>query len=274
MPNRRSFLKTGAMIAGSAGAAALPGRATAESTGQKPNASAACAVDGYGYRLPFFNPGSRLVFQGDSITDMNWGRNESDRNHYLGHSYVFLIAARLGIEIPEAKLDIYNRGKSGNAVWQLRKRWHQDAVEMKPDLLSILIGTNDVGEGLRHPKRKITPASFESDYRFILDASRKANPDLRLVLLDPFVQPTGPLKNEQAWKVRSEATAELRGVVAKLATDYDAVHIQTQDIFDKAAKVAGPENLIWDGIHPLPAGHELIARHWIQAVSERWPQQG
>ena len=277
MPNRRSFLKTGALSAGAVGAvsaAALTSRAAAESAGQTSSASAACAVDGYGYRLPSFEPGSRLVFQGDSITDMNRGRNESDRNHYLGHSYVFLIAARLGVEIPEAKLDIYNRGISANAVWQLRKRWQKDAVDMKPDLLSILIGTNDIGQGLRDPKRKITPASFESDYRFILDASRKANPELRLVLLDPFVLPTGRLKNEQAWKARSEPTAVLREVVAKLATDYEAVHIRTQDIFDKAAKVTGPENLIWDGIHPLPAGHELIARHWIQAVSERWPKQG
>jgi lysophospholipase L1-like esterase len=272
MPNRRSFLKTGALTAGAASAAALTSRAATESTEQNPSASAACAVDGYGYRLPSFKPGSRLVFQGDSITDMNRGRNESDRNHYLGHSYVFLIAGRLGVDMPEARLDIYNRGISGNAVWQLRKRWQKDAVDMKPDLLSILIGTNDIGQGLRDPKRRITPASFESDYRFILDASRKANPELRLVLLDPFVLPTGGLKNEQAWKSRSEPTAVLREVVAKLATDYEAVHIRTQDIFDKAAKVTGPENLIWDGIHPLPAGHELIARHWIQAVSERWPK--
>ena len=71
-------------------------------------------------------------------------------------------------------------------------------VDMKPDLLSILIGTNDVGQGLRNPQRKITLAAFESDYRFILDASRKANPDLRLVLLDPFVLPTGPLKNRES----------------------------------------------------------------------------
>ena len=64
----------------------------------------------------------------------------------------------------------------------------------------------------------------------------------------------------------------MRVVVAKLAKDYDAVHIPLQDIFDAAAKAAGsagPENLIWDGIHPLPAGHELIARHWLQAVSTR-----
>ncbi len=272
MPNRRSFLKAGALTAGAASAAALTSRAATASKEQKPSTSAACAVDGYGYHLPHFKPGSRLVFQGDSITDMNWGRNESDRNHYLGHSYVFLLAGRLGVEMPDAKLDIYNRGKSGNAVWQLRKRWQKDAVDMKPDLLSILIGTNDIGQGLRKPKDKITPAAFEADYRFILDASRKANPELRLVLLDPFVLPTGGLKNQKAYSVRRALTDELRVVVAKLAKDYDAVHIKTQDIFDKAAKASAPEYFIWDGIHPLPAGHELIARHWVHAVSKRWHQ--
>ena len=231
------------------------------------------AVPGYSDQQPSFKQGSRLLFIGDSITDMNWGRNEADRNHYLGHSYVFMLAGRLGIEMPEAKLDFYNRGKSGNAVWQLRKRWQKDAVEMKPDVLTILIGTNDVGQRLMKPKSKITPAAFEADYRFILDASRKANPDLRIVLMDPFILPTGPLKNPEAYDVRRALTDEMRVVVAKLAKDYDAVHIPLQDIFDAAAKAAGsagPENLIWDGIHPLPAGHELIARHWIQAVSTRW----
>ena len=213
------------------------------------------------------------MFQGDSITDMNWGRKESDRNHYLGHSYVFLIAARLGVELPEAQLDIYNRGKSGNAVWQLRERWQKDAVEMQPDLLSILIGTNDVGQGLRNPARIVTPAAFESDYRFILDASLKANPNLRLVLLDPFVLPTGPLQNVQAYQVRRAATDRLCEVVAKLGKDYQAVHIQTQDIFDAAAAEVPPEHWLWDGIHPLPQGHELIARHWLQEVAARWPQR-
>jgi len=222
--------------------------------------------------LPSFKKGSRLLFQGDSITDMKWGRNEKDRNHYLGHSYVFLLASRMGVDMPEVQLDFYNRGNSGNAVAQLRKRWQTDAIDMKPDLLSILIGTNDVGQGLRHPERSFTPAAFEADYRFILDASRKANPELRLVLLDPFVLPTGGLMNARVCAIRREATDKLRVVVAKLAKEYDAVHIKTQAIFDKAAKEVSPEYWMWDGIHPLPQGHELIARHWLQQVSARWPQ--
>ena len=61
-------------------------------------------------------------------------------------------------------------------------------------------------------------------------------------------------------------------VVAQLANDYDAVHIRTQEIFDSAATSVSPEQWMWDGIRPLPQGHELIARNWIQEVSARWPQ--
>jgi lysophospholipase L1-like esterase len=174
--------------------------------------------------------------------------------------------------MPDAQLDFYNRGNSGNKVADLRQRWQVDAIDMKPDVLTILIGTNDVGIGLTKPERKVTPAAFEADYRAILDASRKANPDLRLVLMEPFILQSGKLKDQQAYKVRREATDKLRAVVAKLAKEYDAVPIKTQDIFDAAARAVTAEQWMWDGIHPLPQGHELIARHWLQAVSARWPQ--
>lgn len=108
-------------------------------------------------QLPAFETGSRLLFQEDSITDMQWVRKQSDRNHYFGHSYVFLLAARMGVEMPEAQLDFYNRGNSGNSVAALRKRWQADAIDIKPDILTVLIGTNDVGAGLKYQARTVTP---------------------------------------------------------------------------------------------------------------------
>lgn len=254
MQDRRTFITSGVAAIGSA---AVGGNARAEQLGDEGQ-----AVGGYNYRLPTFKKGSRLLFQGDSITDMMWGRNESDRNHYLGHSYVYLIAARLGVDMPEAQLDFYNRGISGHTVSDLRKRWDKDAIAMKPDVLSILVGTNDAGRG-------VGAEAFEADYRHILDASRKSNPDLRLVLLDPFVLRCGKLKDEKAWTSRRSATDQFGKVVARLAKDYDAVHIRTQEIFDLAAQAVSPEHWIWDGVHPLPQGHELIARNWIQEASGR-----
>ena len=258
MLDRRTFLKGSAVAAS---AATICSTAHAHESSANPS-----GVGGYNYRLPAFKKGSRLLFQGDSITDMKWGRNQKDRNHYLGHSYVYLIAARLGVDMPEAELDITTRGMSGHKIEDLRKRWQKDAIEMKPDLLSILIGVNDVGRNLSGVDVK----TWETDYRFVLDASRKANPDLQIVLLDPFVLASGRLSNAEAFKKWRDQIERLISIVGQLAKDYNAVHIKTQDIFDAAAKAVSPEQWIWDGVHPLPQGHELIARNWLQEVSARW----
>ncbi|WP_372715801.1 SGNH/GDSL hydrolase family protein [Novipirellula sp.] len=216
--------------------------------------------------LPMLKKGSRLLFQGDSITDMKWGRNQQDRNHYLGHSYVFLIAAKLGVEMPASELEFFNRGHSGNTVADLRARWQKDAIEIQPDLLSILIGVNDVGRTIRAKLPHVPAEKWERDYRSILDASRSANPNLKIVLLDPFVLPSNRFSDGEYAKWRSEID-KLCGIVNALAEDYDAIHVRTQQIFDDAAKIAKPEHWIWDGVHPLPQGHELIARNWLQRLA-------
>jgi lysophospholipase L1-like esterase len=258
MLNRRTFLRDSVVAAcgASIGTTALAQVSGGDSS----------AVAGYNYRLPAFAKGSRLLFQGDSITDMKWGRNQKDRNHYLGHSYVYLIASRLGVDMPKAQLDFYNRGMSGHKVADLRKRWQKDAIEMEPDLLSILVGVNDVGRNLGG----VDVETWETDYRFIVDASRQANPDLRLVLLDPFVLASGRLSHGDAFKQWRDQVERLIPIVGRLAQDYNAVHVKTQAAFDAAAKAVSPEHWIWDGVHPLPQGHELIARNWLKEVSTRW----
>jgi lysophospholipase L1-like esterase len=257
--NRRNFVKGSVIALG----AAIP---NSGAVAQESKVSSS-GVEGYKYRLPRFKQGARLLFQGDSTTDMKWGRDEKDRNHYLGHSYVYLIAARLGVDMPEAKLDIYNRGMSGHKVNDLRARWQKDSLDMKPDLLSILIGVNDIGRNLDG----VDIATWESDYRYLLDSSRAANPDLRLVLLDPFVLSSGRLTNGDLYKKYREQVERLIPIVERLSMDYKTVHVKTQDIFDSAAKAVSPEHWIWDGVHPLPQGHELIARNWLQEVSSQVP---
>ena len=222
-------------------------------------------VNGFTYELPKFKNGARLLFQGDSITDMNWGRNQKDRNHYLGHSYVFLLASRLGVDMAEANLEFFNRGVSGNKVSDLRKRWHKDAIEMNPDWLSILVGVNDVSQGRGQP---IDLKKWEGDYRHILNESRKINPDLNIVLMDPFVLRMTRLSSDDQWKYWRGEIDKLGQIVSRMAKDFDAVHIETQKIFDQAARYTSPQHWIWDGVHPLPQGHELIARNWLQAVAK------
>jgi lysophospholipase L1-like esterase len=256
--NRRQFLKTGAACSGvmAAGVAASPG-AEAQST-----------PGGYDYRRPSFPGGSRLLFIGDSITDMKWGRNEKDRNHYLGHSYVYLIAARLGVDLSKAGLEFFNRGISGNRMRDLKARWQKDVIEMKPDLLSVLVGVND---RVVDQKRKFEADQWEADYREVLKRSREANPDLRIVLIDPFVLQSGwwMTKGGQ-WEISRAQIDRMGATVTRLAKEFGAVQVRMQDVFDAAAKAVSAGQWIWDGVHPLPQGHELIARQWLEEVSGRW----
>ena len=215
--------------------------------------------------LPKFENGARLLFQGDSITDMKWGRNQKDRNHYLGHSYVFLLASRLGVDMADANLEFFNRGVSGNKVSDLRKRWQKDAIEMNPDWLTVLIGVNDVSQGRGQP---VDLKKWEQDYRHILNQSRRANPKLNIVLMDPFVLRMTRLNSDDQWKYWRGEIDKLGKIVVRLAKDFNAIHIETQKIFDQAASQVSPGNWIWDGVHPLPQGHELIARNWLQAVAK------
>ena len=259
VPNRRAFF-------GSSAACAAAAVTTAQSEASQAHANAS-GIAGYDYRLPKLKEGATLLFQGDSITDMKWGREQSDRNHYLGHSYVFLIAARLHTDMPGAKLNFLNRGISGNTVGELLSRWQTDALDLKPDVLSILVGINDVGRAVR-AKKTVDVDAFTADYRSLLQQSRQANSDLKIVLLEPFVLPVTRVKAEwDAWRGQVD---RLRPLVAELASENDALLIKTQDIFDAAAQRADPPHWIWDGVHPLPQGHELIARNWIDSVAKAW----
>ena len=215
--------------------------------------------------LPKFENGARLLFQGDSITDMKWGRNQKDRNHYLGHSYVFLLASRLGVDMADANLEFFNRGVSGNKVSDLRKRWQKDAIEMNPDWLTVLIGVNDVSQGRGQP---VDLKKWEQDYRHILNQSRRANHKLNIVLMDPFVLRMTRLNSDDQWKYWRGEIDKLGKIVVRLAKDFNAIHVETQKIFDQAASQVSSGNWIWDGVHPLPQGHELIARNWLQAVAK------
>ena len=222
---------------------------------------------GFTYRLPDFKEGTRVLFQGDSITDMGRSRdpNTTDQNHILGHSYVFVVAGRLGMDMRGRQLHFINRGFTGNGAAELKARWSPDAIDVQPDVLSILVGVNNVmlNKDLE---------TFEADYRQLLDASRKANPDLKIVLLDPFTLKAGQLAaNEGRWNHMRGGIDSLLPIVARLAKDYDAVHIKTQEIFDQASALTSPGDWLWDGFHPTARGHELIARHWLEEVGARWP---
>ncbi|MGV3504747.1 MAG: SGNH/GDSL hydrolase family protein [Adhaeribacter sp.] len=208
-----------------------------------------------------------FLFQGDSITDGNRGRNQ-DPNHIMGHGYAFSIASRAGARFPEKSLSFYNRGISGNTVADLQSRWENDTLALKPDVLSILIGVNDTDQALKEKDPKATRV-YEQGYRSLLNQTKTSLPDCRLVLCEPFIAPVGRVK-ENWGKWQSEMMAKQQ-VVQQLAKEYKTIFVPLQKIFDLAAGRAPADYWIWDGIHPTVAGHELIAQEWLKQVSRELP---
>jgi lysophospholipase L1-like esterase len=178
--------------------------------------------------------GLTILFQGDSITDGGRTRN-SDWNHVLGHGYAYLIASRLWYDHPNKELMFYNRGISGNKVRDLVARWQQDTLDLKPDLVSILVGVNDVGDILRN-RNPESIEKFEETYRKLLDKTLEASPEIVLVLCEPFLLPVGMVKDRQEiW----EAEIALRQkIVRKLAAEYQTVFVEFQEVFNKACHKA------------------------------------
>ena len=205
-----------------------------------------------------FEANARILFQGDSITDGNRGRSE-DPNHILGHGYQFIIAAKHGAALADRKLTFLNRGISGNKVTDLEKRWQKDTLDLKPTVLSILIGVNDNSGG-------IPLDQYEANYDKLLTETKAALPEIKFVLCEPFTLPGGKDRGD-AWKTTLE---QRQAIVAKLAKKHAAALVRFQQAFDDACRQAPAEHWIWDGVHPTYSGHQIMAIAWERAVREHW----
>ncbi|MCU0918381.1 MAG: SGNH/GDSL hydrolase family protein [Planctomycetes bacterium] len=208
--------------------------------------------------------GAVVLFQGDSITDAGRDRNrENNANEAraLGTGYAFLAASRLLSARPEAGLKIYNRGISGNKVFQLAERWDKDCLGLKPGLVSILIGVNDIWHTL-NGKYEGTVEVYERDYRTLLTRTQKELPGVRLVVCEPFVLRCGAVTDK--WFPEFDG---YRAAARRVATDFQATFVPFQAMFDQAVRSAPPKYWAADGVHPTIAGAALMAQTWCDLVA-------
>lgn len=250
---RRGFLKTSSLALGAAGLAA---------------ANAAEAA-------PWLSPGRNLVakgdlilFQGDSITDAGRSRDKEkatapNNQPGLGNGYAWLAAAELLVDRPGDGLQILNRGISGHKVFQLAERWESDCLDIKPNVLSILIGVNDIWHSL-DPRLnyKGTVEIYERDFHALLARTKKALPKVKLVICEPFVLRCGAVNDK--WFPEFD---HYRAAAKRVAERQRATFVAFQTMFDEAVKYAPPEHWAGDGVHPSSAGASLMAYFWLKAVN-------
>lgn len=216
-----------------------------------------------------FREGARVLFQGDSITDGGRDRGGRYLDHTLGHGYPYIIAGIYGGHFPGLKLTFLNRGISGHKVADLAARWQNDTIALKPDVLSILIGINDVWHNIGGNK-EIKYAEIEATYDKMISDTLAALPGIKIVLCEPFILQGSA--NKAQWAEWESATKKIQQIVARLGEKHKLPVVHFQKIFDDAAKRAPADYWLFDGVHPFYAGHQLMADEWIRTVKEAWPR--
>ncbi|MVN23102.1 lysophospholipase [Mucilaginibacter sp. HMF7410] len=204
-----------------------------------------------------------VLFQGDSITDA--GRNKENMNpnnpSALGSGYAMIAGSELLFKYPEKNLKVYNKGISGNKVYQLAERWDADCLDLKPDVLSILIGVNDYWH--KHDgKYNGTIEVYRKDYQALLERTKKALPNVKLIIAEPFAVP----EVKAVDKTWYPEFPEYQKAARDMANQFDAAFIPYQSVFDKAVKSAPGSYWTPDGVHPTLAGAQLMAQAWMEVV--------
>ncbi|SFE03898.1 Lysophospholipase L1 [Paenibacillus catalpae] len=205
---------------------------------------------------------AKLVMIGDSITDCERARPRGEGLFgAIGKGYVSLVDALLTATYPELGIRVVNMGSSGNNVRDLEERWQTDVLDLKPDWLSIMIGTNDVWRQYDMPAQTEQHVYIEEYEEKLESLVKRTRPQLQgLVLMTPFY-----IEPNEADPMRS--TMDQYGeVVKRIASKYDARFVDTQAAFNRVLAHIYPATLAWDRVHPNMSGHAVLARAFLQVI--------
>ncbi len=197
---------------------------------------------------------TKILFQGDSITDC--GRSREDLAD-CGPGFPGKIKAYLDLFFP-GEYEVINRGVSGNRTTELAARWQRDCLDLKPDMLTVLIGVNDTWR--RYDRDLLTTAqTFEKNYRYLLESAKQSLPGAKILLMVPFLLPVRP-----EWEAWREDLDPKKNIVKKLAIEYGTDLLALDGLFARMCTKAAPSHWSADGVHPTDAGHSVIARKWLE----------
>ena len=208
----------------------------------------------------------KFVMIGDSITDAGRAKPIAEGLFDpLGRGYVNFVDALLQAVYPERNFRVVNVGSTGHTVKDLATRWQTDVLDLKPNWLSVMIGTNDVWRQFDCPKIgewHVLPAEYERVYDELLSKTRQLLAGL--ILATPFyIEPN----RADAMRARMD---EYGAIVARLADRYDAIFVDTQAAFDCALTHCHSSALAWDRVHPNQTGHMILAKAVLNALDFDW----
>ena len=181
----------------------------------------------------------RILFQGDSITDDN---RETLGENGLGIGYVAFTAKMLALNYPDINFEFVNRGVSGNETRDLLNRLETDFIDIDPDIVSILVGINDVWHYSQKNER-LPKKDFEENYRAILRALKERT-HAQIIMIEPFLFP-----HESRRSMREDLNEKIC-VIRQLALEYADAYLPLDGILYSTYIGKDNSDLSPDGIHP------------------------
>lgn len=209
-----------------------------------------------------FENGDRIVFAGDSVTDMGSvnpvGEGLFDS---LGNGYVREVENLLTAWYPELDIRITNSGISGNTSRDLVARFDRDVVDLNPDWVSICIGINDVWRQFDVPAMTdsaVFPDEYESNMEeMILKIKDKAK---GIFIISPYYI---EVNKEDFMRKRMDEYTE---ICKNLAKKYSLYFVDFQKMFEDFCKIQHSSKLAWDRVHPNRMGAMLQAKEFVKHI--------
>ena len=200
----------------------------------------------------------KILFQGDSVTDA--GRDRSDP-HDMGNGYPRFASAMIQDSFPDTEFEFVNLGISGNRTEHLVERMEADFMEIQPDIVSILIGINDVWHHYAFEYVETTDEQFEANYRKVLD-NLKSRTNARILIIQPFLlESVDPAKQELR-----EELARKQTIVKRLADEYADAYLPLDEVLHSLTEEE-PAYYAADGVHPTPDGACCIGEAYLGAIA-------
>lgn len=199
----------------------------------------------------------KFLFQGDSITDA--GRNREDI-HNLGVGYPFYAARNLQQDYPQFDFEFINLGISGNQTMDLVQRLDEDFIQIQPDIVSILIGINDVWHHAED-RSWIDDQLFEDRYRTVLKTIKEKT-SAKIMMMEPFLIPV-----EDKLYFREDLYKKIE-IIRKLAREYADVYLPTDGLLAAEYLCNEPTDFAFDGVHPTAFGAEFIGGLYAQYMKK------
>ena len=197
----------------------------------------------------------KILFQGDSITDA--GRDRRNY-HHLGAGYPQYAAALIEEAYPDVEFEFINFGIGGNRTCELFDRLYADCIAFQPDIVSVLIGINDIWHRYGH-KIATTDEQIEVNYRSILERLKKET-NAKILMLQPYTE------GEKQAHMRADVE-KVKPIVNGLADKYADAYVKLDDLMHADENYGKPDYFTKDGVHPTPCGAAFIAKHYVEAIS-------